>query len=228
MLDPVTRDGRYTADLWTFLLVAASGVAVVVLGLLAIAILRGRRRGAEELPPQRHGNLALELTYTGGAAALSAVIFGLGLWYQARIDDDPPTDLEVGVQGYQWGWRFEYPGGRVVASEPGQDPVLVLPVGETVTFHLRSDDVIHSFFVPAFAWKQDLVPGRPIDLTVTPDEEGRHVAHCAELCGIDHARMNFAVDIVSVEAFDRWLATGTIAGSGGAGDTGVPDVEEPS
>jgi len=223
MLDPVTRDGRYVADLWTFLAVAATAVAVVVLGLLAIAILRGRGRDAGELPPQRHGNLALELTYTGGAAALSAVIFGLGLWFQARIDDDPPTDLEVSVQGYQWGWRFEYPGGRVVASEPGNDPVLVLPVGETVTFHLRSDDVIHSFFVPAFAWKQDVVPGRPIDLTVTPVREGRHVAHCAELCGIDHARMNFAVDIVSPEAFDRWLATGE-----GPGDGPVPDVEEPS
>lgn len=223
MPDPVTRDGRYVADLWTFLLVAATAVAVVVLGLLAIAIIRGIRRGAEELPPQRHGNLALELTYTGGAAALAAVIFGLGLWFQARVDDDPPTDLEVAVQGYQWGWRFEYPGGRVVASEPGRDPVLVLPVDQTVTFHLRSDDVIHSFFVPAFAWKQDLVPGRPIDLTVTPDTEGRHVAHCAELCGVDHARMNFAVEIVSLEVFDRWLATGD-----GAGDAPGPDVEDPS
>ncbi|MEZ5410114.1 MAG: cytochrome c oxidase subunit II [Acidimicrobiales bacterium] len=223
MLDPVTREGRYVADLWTFLLVAATGVAVVVLGLLAIATIRGTRRGAEDLPPQRHGNLALEFTFITGAAALSAVIFGLGLWYQARIDDDPPTDLEVAVQGYQWGWRFEYPGGRVVASEPGRDPVLVLPVDQTVTFHLRSDDVIHSFFVPAFAWKQDLIPGRPMDLTVTPDKEGRHVAHCAELCGIDHARMNFAVDIVSADAFDRWLATGE-----GAGDGAVPDVAEPS
>lgn len=223
MPDPVTREGRYVAELWTFLAVAATVVAVVVLGLLAIAIVRGRSRGVEELPPQRHGSLALELGYTGGAAALSAVIFGLGLWYQDRIDDDPPTDLEVAVQGFQWGWRFEYPGGRVVASEPGRDPVLVLPVDETVTFRLRSDDVIHSFFVPAFAWKQDVIPGRTMDMTVTPDREGRHVAHCAELCGIDHARMNFAVEIVSAEAFDRWLATGE-----GAGGGAVPEVEGPS
>lgn len=204
MPEPATRDAELVVEFWYFLVWAAAGVAVLVFTLLAIAAIRGRLND-EELPPQRHGNLLLEGTYIGGAAILSAVIFGLGVWYLERIQDDPEPELTIAVVGYQWGWQFDY-GSRVVATEPGRQPELVLPVDRAVRFELRSADVIHSFYVPAFAWKQDVVPGYENDLTVVPIATGFYPAHCAEFCGLDHANMNFDVRIVAGDEFDRWLS----------------------
>jgi cytochrome c oxidase subunit 2 len=83
--------------------------------------------------------------------------------------------------------------------------VLVLPVDRTITFRLASDDVIHSFWVPAFTRKLDVVPGQDNQLRVHPNVTGEYRGHCAEYCGLDHARMNFAVEVVSQDEFDAFL-----------------------
>lgn len=207
--EPATEQGESVVDLWRALLVAATVLGLVVLVLATIAVVRYRRRnGDDTLPPQRHGSGILEAVYV--AIPLGVVIGFFA--YTVRIDqvvtepaEDP--DVVVDVTGYRWGWRFEYPQeGVVIESIAGEVPELVLPAGADVRLHLESDDVIHSFFVPEFLTKRDLIPGNRSALDLTLTRTGEFLGHCAEFCGLDHARMNFTVSIVPTDEYDRWLA----------------------
>jgi cytochrome c oxidase subunit 2 len=137
------------------------------------------------------------------------VLFGLTVGTQRRttkIEEHP--DLRVEVTGFQWGWRFHYPEGDVtVVGDSNDPPTLVLPVGRTVGFDLASVDVIHSFYVPAFLDKRDVVPGEENRVDVTTTRVGRFSGLCAEFCGLDHARMGFTVDVVPPPQFEAWIAS---------------------
>lgn len=120
----------------------------------------------------------------------------------------PPADLVVEVRGKQWSWSFTYPEHGVTVKD-----LLVLPVGKRVRFDLTAEEVLHSFWVPAFRVKLDAVPGRVTTLHVTPDREISTRddltvrVQCAELCGTGHATMRAAVEVVSPERFERWIAS---------------------
>ena len=206
MPDPVTRDGEEVVFAWRVLMSMATAVAMVVLILLAIAVFSGARRKEAS---QVKGSVPLELAYTAVPVALVAVIFGMSLWIDSRIEDHTADeDLVIGVDAFRWGWRFTYPDGVEVvgASSQGTDPELVLPVDRTVVFQLSSDDVIHSFWVPSFTRKLDVVPGQDNELRVHPNVTGELTGHCAEYCGLDHARMNFRVSVVEQDEFEAFLA----------------------
>ncbi len=201
-------------DLWRALLVAATALGLLVVLLGAIAVVRFRRRAGEgdDLPPQHHGNGYLEALYV--AVPLGVVIGFFA--YTLRIDQivtehAPRPDVVVDVTAFRWGWRFDYVGhGVVVESIAGQRPEMVLPVGADVRLRLESDDVIHSLFVPELLTKRDLIPGVAEDLDITTTRTGAFLGHCAEFCGLDHARMNFTLSIVEPEEYERWLvASGT-------------------
>lgn len=205
MPEPVTSDGEEVVFAWRVLMSMATAVAMVVVILLVVAVVSGARRRHAS---QTKGSVPLELTYTAVPIVLVAVIFGLSLWVDAQIEDrTADEDLVVGVDAFRWGWRFSYPNGAEVVggSRQGTEPVLVLPVDRTITFRLASDDVIHSFWVPAFTRKLDVVPGQDNQLRVHPNVTGEYRGHCAEYCGLDHARMNFAVEVVSQDEFDAFL-----------------------
>jgi cytochrome c oxidase subunit 2 len=206
MPDPVTRDGEEVVFAWRVLMSMATAVAMVVIILLVVALVSGARR---QHASQTKGSIPLELAYTAVPVVLVAVIFGLSLWVDARIEDHTADeDLVVDVDAFRWGWRFTYPDGVEVvgASSQGTDPVLVLPVDQTITFRLASDDVIHSFWVPSFTRKLDVVPGQDNELRVHTKVTGEYTGHCAEYCGLDHARMNFAVSVVEQDEFEAFLA----------------------
>jgi cytochrome c oxidase subunit II len=207
MPDAATADGEEVVRVWRMLLVMATAVAAVVVILLVVAVVAGARRREAS---QSKGSVPLEIAYTAVPLGLVAVIFGVSGWLGYRMSD--ATDGEsftVETEAFRWGWRFTYPGGaEVVSASQLEEAVIVVPVDRTVTFELRSDDVIHSFFVPAFATKLDVVPGRVNELRVHPTELGEYAGHCAEYCGIDHARMNFTVLVVEQDRFDAWLAGG--------------------
>ena len=118
-------------------------------------------------------------------------------------------DVKVLVEGYQWSWRFTstYDGKTVqVAGTPAQRPELVLPVGKKIEFNLESRDVAHSFWVPAFLYKMDLLPGVHNRFEVTTlDKPSTYVGRCAELCGVDHSRMLFSVKLVPQAEYDRYV-----------------------
>ena len=112
----------------------------------------------------------------------------------------------VNVVAFRWSWTFNYLNENVhEIGTPGTRPVLWLPVDETVRFELTSPDVIHSFWVPAFLHKMDVIPGRTNKFELTPNTVGTFAGKCTELCGADHSRMLFDVKVVSRAAYEAHM-----------------------
>jgi cytochrome c oxidase subunit 2 len=125
------------------------------------------------------------------------------------------------VSGWRWSWGFNYiEDGAYDVGTPGQRPTLWLPVDEKVKFTLTSPDVIHSFWIPSFLTKMDVMPGQTNEFTVTPNKLGIFPGKCAELCGVDHARMLFDVKVVTRAEFDAHIAELKAIGQIGAIDSG--------
>ena len=125
---------------------------------------------------------------------------GESIPYLRRKAVRTPCDLTVEVTGFQWGWQFRYPDRNVTitgTAEAGQQPTLVLPAGRTARLVLRTTDVNHSFWVPAFLEKRDLIAGVDNAIDVTPTTEGTFDGKCAEFCALDHWRMTFTLEVVA-------------------------------
>jgi cytochrome c oxidase subunit 2 len=121
-----------------------------------------------------------------------------------RLSDDP--DVVVDVIGFQWQWQFKYPDHDIVVQgTPDGPPTMVVPVGSTVRLRLHANDVIHSFWVPEFLEKRDLIPEIDNQIDVDVTKEGTWQGRCAEYCGLDHWRMYFGVKAVPRDEFDEWV-----------------------
>lgn len=209
--DPASSQGQDVLDLWRILLGAGVAVGALVVGLVLWSVIRYRRpRNATpgQIPRQTGANVPIEVLYTVVPLLIVALLFGLSMRTQNRVTrlSDTP-DLGVEVTGFQWGWRFRYPTqGVTVAGDANDPPTLVLPVGATVRLRMVAADVIHSFFVPVFLVKRDLIPGVDNSIEVRPTEEGTFPGVCAEFCGLDHWRMTFKVEVVSPARFQAFIA----------------------
>ena len=206
--DSASKQGDRTLRLWQGTFVAAMVVGAVVFGLIAFVLVRFRRRD-DEIPYQRAHNLPLEIVYTAIPVAIVAVLFVFSVVAQEKVTtttDDP--DLRVEVVGFQWEWQFTYVDEDVtVTGLPGAPlPSWCSPSAGRRSFDLVADDVVHSFWVPGFLEKRDLIPGvdNTIDIDARP-HAGRSTACCAEYCGLDHWRMDFTVRVVDQTEFDAWL-----------------------
>jgi cytochrome c oxidase subunit 2 len=141
-----------------------------------------------------------------------------------EVKGDP--DQTVNVVGYQWEWGFNYTDEDVYSvGSPADPPTLYLPVDQKVQFVLTSPDVIHSFWVPDFLFKLDVVPGRANTFEVVPNQEGRYEGKCAELCGTYHSQMLFWVEVVDQQTFDAKMQELRAAGQTGQLETGRPGTE---
>ena len=203
-------------DLWVGSWITAIAVGVVVWGLILYASFRFRRRSDDEVPVQTRYNLPIEILYT-----VAPVVMVLVLLYETietqnqvleRASEESPALHTVNVVGAKWAWTFNYMGEDAVNGQtvhtvgtPADLPTLMLPVGEKVRIRLSSPDVIHSFWVPSFLFKLDVIPGRNNAFVFTPTREGTYAGKCAELCGTYHSRMLFNVDVVSVEEYEAHL-----------------------
>ncbi len=205
--DAATSQGQQIHNLYTLVFVVAVIIFVIVEGLIIWSVIRYRRR-SDELPPQIHGNNTLEIIWTAIPMAIVAVLFFLS-WQTLNTVDATSNSpaLRVNVTGFQWQWMFQYPTANVtIIGEAGSPPVLEVPVGETVELHLKSQDVIHAFYVPQFLFKRDVVPGRENVFDFTVDQPGDYRGQCAEFCGLGHDGMLFVVRAVTPAQFDAWLA----------------------
>ncbi len=206
--DPITEQGQSTYDLWLGSVAAAAVVGLFVIGLIAYAVIRYRKT-SDQLPRQVRYNLPIEVLYTAVPFVIIAVLFYYTTVSQNYVLDkkDGGADVNIGVVGFQWNWTFRHDDAGVqVTGEPGTPAVLVLPTDRTIRFTETSPDVIHSFFVPAFLFKVDVVPGRANSFEITITKEGEYIGRCAELCGEKHSAMNFAVKVVSPAAYENYLA----------------------
>lgn len=231
-------------SLWVGSWIAALAVGVIVWGLTIWVVVRYRRRKNETgLPPQLRYNVPMEIMYTLVPLFMVGVLFFYTARDQQEIEsryEDPQTQIEV--VGKRWAWDFNYTDADVyetskqIPMQAGltQDevdaeiPVLYLPVGRTTELTLRSRDVIHSFYVPAFSYKKDMIPGRTNLMSFTPEREGVYAGRCAELCGEYHSAMLFKVAVVSQDEYDQQMAALRQRGQTGAleVDLGPSDLSD--
>jgi cytochrome c oxidase subunit 2 len=206
-------------DLWVNSWIAALVVGIITWGLIVWCLVAYRRRkGTKGFPKQISFNLPLEVFYLTIPLFMVLVFFYFTDRDQQAIDDrSKPADVVVDVRGKQWAWDFNYKAGDVVdedVHEAGVQahltgdtidkeklPTLYLPVGKSVDLELNSRDVIHSFWVPAFLQKRDMIPGKTNYIRFTPTKEGTYDGKCAELCGEYHSEMLFRVKVVSEAEF---------------------------
>lgn len=216
----VTPQAEDMRELWTGAVLAALAVGVLVWGLIfwSVAFHR-KKKGDNELPRQFQYNVPLELFCVLIPTVMVCVLFFFTATTENRVlAEEADPDVTVDVIAFQWNWEFQYrdaktPDGQPVSTvgSSSEIPLLVLPTGKTIQYHLRATDVIHSFWVPEFLFKRDVMP-RPeknnqdnVFVNVI-DKEGSFVGRCAELCGTYHSVMNFEVRAVSPEVYDRYIA----------------------
>jgi len=217
-----------------FLTLVITGIVFILSQVgLAWAIWRYRDRG--QPVKFTRGNNTMEVLWT---LATFIMFVGLGVmaknaWAEVHFREAAPGALPIEITAQQFAWNFRYPGpdGKFGRTDPslvsassgnpvGLDlndpaakddvvvPVLVVPVGREVELQLRSQDVIHSFYVRELRLKQDLVPGMLIPIHFTANQIGEYEIACAELCGLGHYRMRSCMQVVSPEDYDKWLAGG--------------------
>ncbi len=193
---------------WLLFVLVGGGVAILVWGLIIFAMLRWRRRPADaaRLPPQFRTNNVLEIGWTLAPLILVGVLFWPTYHAEAGVEAlAAHPDVTVHVDAYRWGWTFSYDGGPRVGGSFANPPQLVLPSGETTRLVLTSSDVNHSFWIPAFLFKRDAIPGLINRFDVRPVKDGTYAGHCAEFCGYGHALMGFSVKVVDPAQYARWL-----------------------
>lgn len=145
-----------------------------------------------------HGNIPLEITWTLIPTILSLVMFWMGWKGYQQLADAPADALNINVTAQMWRWSFQYPNG--VTSD-----TLYVPVKKAVKVLLHSRDVNHSFFVPAFRIKKDVIPNRNNSEWFIAEKEGSYDLFCAEYCGLNHSHMLNKVVVMSQNSFNDWL-----------------------
>ena len=206
---PATEQAPRILQLWQGSWIAAMVVGVVVWGLIVWSVVFHRRsRHGQQIPQQTRYNVPIEVLYTVVPFLIVAVLFYFTARdeaYLLKLSDKP--DQTVRVEARQWSWAFGYTKDSVYdVGTQSKPPVLYLEKGKKVQFELVSPDVIHSFWVPAFLMKMDVVPGRTNRIELTPTKEGTFAGKCAELCGVDHSRMLFDVKVVGSAEYRAHLA----------------------
>jgi cytochrome c oxidase subunit II len=231
-------------DLWVNSWIAALAVGIITWGLMVWCIVAYRRRkDTVGFPRQTSFNLPLEVFYLTIPLFMVLVFFYFTDRDQAAIDDrSTPAEVVVDVRGKQWAWDFNYKQGDVISEDvheagvqahlTGEEidleklPTLYLPVNKSVELELNSRDVIHSFWVPAFLQKRDMIPGKTNYIRFTPTKEGTYDGKCAELCGEYHSEMLFRVKVVSEAEFQQHMET--LRESGNTGLLGVEYDRNPN
>lgn len=210
---PVTEQGEKIYTLYNIVLGIALVIGVGVVGMILLSAVRYRKRpGDDTLPPQTHGNTTFEIIWTAVPTVIVLALFAMS-FVTIRAIDTPKDSYAavVEVKGYQWSWTFDYGtnknGTKVLVKTQNNrtPPEMVVPVGETVHVELRSDNVIHSFWVPETLFKRDVVPGKANGFDITVNAPGIYQGQCAELCGTEHALMTFTVRAVGRAEFDKWF-----------------------
>lgn len=200
--DASTMAGRVD-DLYIFLVILSGTMTLLIAGLIAYFSIRYRRR-TDTAPPPLRTVYSLEITWTVLPLAVFMVIF----WWGADVyvaQYSPPDDtMEIYVIGKQWMWKVQHPEGPREINE------LHVPLHQPVELILSSQDVIHSFFVPAFRIKHDVLPGRYTSLWFEATEPGEYHLFCTEYCGAGHSRMVGRVVVMKPADYEAWLA-GTYA-----------------
>jgi cytochrome c oxidase subunit II len=186
-------------DLLYFFLVAITVLFSVLIFALIFYFAVKYRRSPERKAQQSEGGLGLEITWTAVPFVITLVIFTWGSSLYIANSRVPDRALAINVVGRQWMWKIQHPNGRSEINE------LHVPVRQPVKLTMASQDVIHSFYIPAFRLKQDVLPGRYVTMWFEPTRPGEYHLFCAEYCGTYHSGMIGRVVVMEPEDFQKWL-----------------------
>ena len=210
---PASDRSPYILNLWIGSWIAAFAVGFIMWGVILWAANRYKTKHAK-MPPQNRYNLPMEIFYTVAPFIIIAVLFYYTVLAQNAVTAKAPNpEVTIDVVGQKWSWTFNYKAADNPAV--GQDvweagtinktPDLYIPANKLIQFNLTSPDVIHSFWVPSFYEKLDVIPGRVNSLQLRPTTEGVLAGKCAELCGTYHSAMLFNVHVVSENEYNNYL-----------------------
>lgn len=189
--------------LWALTILFGTVISLVIIYFA----IKFRRRNQDEIPRPVEGSMKLELAWSIIPFFISMGIFVWSASLYFNMYHPPAEALEVYVVAKQWMWKFQHLDGQREINE------LHVPVGRKIKLMLTTEDVIHSFFVPAFRLKLDVVPGKYSTLWFEPTKPGRYHLFCAEYCGTSHSGMIGWIDVMEAPEYQAWLAGGAAEGS---------------
>jgi len=186
-----------------FALAVSAFFSLLIAALIFFFFVKYRRRSATEIGEPIHGSMALEITWSIIPLVITMVLFAWGAKV-FLVAVTPPADAkEYFATGKQWMWKIQHPGGQL------ENNSLHVPVGEPIKMTMTSEDVIHSFYIPAFRVKQDVLPGRYTTLWFEATKVGTYHLFCAEYCGAEHSGMIGPVTVMPQDEYQAWLSGGT-------------------
>lgn len=201
-LPPAATDLAEEVDQLIYFLLGISILAsILVIGGFVYFSIRFRRRSEKDKPPAITHHYLLEFLWSFIPFVIFMFVFGWGWLLYDKMRDHPKGALEIHVYGQMWNWDFVYKNGRKSSR------VLTVPVGKPVKLVMSSRDVIHSFFIPSFRVKQDVLPGSYTALSFTAKKKGKFPVFCAEFCGTGHSSMLATVHVMSLKEWEKWLVT---------------------
>jgi len=195
--------GAGVDHLFFYLLAVALVFSTLIFGLVFYFAIRYRRRSPTDKATQITSSVPLEIAWTVIPLCLSAVMFFWGASLFLRHAIAPPGAGDIYVVGKQWMWKVQHPEGRREINE------LHVPVGRPFRLVMTSEDAIHSFFVPAFRIKQDVLPGRFTTLWFEATQVGRYHLFCSQYCGTNHSLMGGWIEVMEPVAYEHWLSRGS-------------------
>jgi cytochrome c oxidase subunit II len=204
-----SKQAKQVSDLFDVLLVASVPIFVLVEVVVLYCVIKFRQRPGQEMldGPPIHGDTRVEVVWTAFPALLLIGLCTYTYFVLRSIEKPKPHTMVVNVQGQQFTWNFSYP--QLAKGKKFNAVQLYLPKDQPVQFKVRTDDVIHDFWVPDFSIKIDAVPGITTSYRVTPNKLGTYPIVCAELCGIGHSTMRGTVHVVTRQQFRAWLRSQT-------------------
>jgi cytochrome c oxidase subunit 2 len=205
-------------DLFYHVLVIASiPIFVLVVTVVLYSVWQFRMKPGEELKdgPPIHGSTRLEVFWTAIPTVLLLGLVGYSFVVLHENEKKPAHEIQVEVTGQQFAWTYQYPTA-ITGGAPISSYQLYLPEGESVEFNMKSKDVIHAFWIPAFRIQEDVVPGITTHWRATPDRLGSYPVVCNLLCGLGHGLMRSTVHVVTPAQFKAWIASQKSSATGAA------------
>jgi cytochrome c oxidase subunit 2 len=202
LLPPQASTTAHQVDALYFGLVGICGLVLLLILFVMIYFLFKYRRGKPIPRKTSIPSMTLEIAWTTATLIIFMGFFGWGAAVYYNLQEVPAGALEINIVGKQWMWKIQHPNGSREIDE------LHVPIDRAVKLTLASEDVIHSFFIPAFRIKQDVVPGRYTTEWFKATQVGTYHLYCAEFCGKDHSRMRGTVYVMKQQDYDTWLTRG--------------------
>lgn len=199
MPTPATDTAAKVDNLYSFLLITSFIACVILIGGMIYFVYKYRRKTAKDVTPRITHNNFLEFLWSFIPLVIFLAFFAWGWKVYHELREMPKNALEIHVFGKQWAWEIQYKSG--VASSN----MIVVPIDTDVKLIMTSKDVLHSFYVPSFRIKQDVIPGRYTTLWFNANKLGEFHIFCTEYCGTSHSGMIGTLKVVSREDYDKWL-----------------------